>query len=71
MRTTARVARLIAGKGFGFLTAPDGEDVFFHRSAVDGITGVSFDVLRVGDEVEAEIEPGAKGPVATVVRCAR
>ncbi len=51
-------------KGFGFIESGDGE-VFFHLSAVDG---VSFDQLSEGQMVEFESEPGEKGPRATTVR---
>ncbi|MAG93488.1 MAG: cold-shock protein [Planctomycetaceae bacterium] len=51
-------------KGFGFIESGDGE-VFFHLSAVDG---VSFDELSEGQTVEFESEPGEKGPRATTVR---
>ena len=34
--------------------------VFFHRLAVEIMTDVALDVLRVGDEVEAEIERAPK-----------
>ena len=43
------------------------EDVFFHRSA---LVGVSFDQLRQGDHVmfTAENDPRGKGPRAADVR---
>jgi CspA family cold shock protein len=41
---------LRSDKGFGFITSDqDRRDIFFHRSAVEGI---SFDELREGQRVE-------------------
>ena len=51
-------------KGFGFITGDDG-DIFFHRSAVEGVT---FDDLREGQMVEYNIGQGPKGPCAENVR---
>ncbi len=43
-----RVIRLFPHEGYGFIEAPDGIEVYFHRnSVVDG----AFDELRVGSEV--------------------
>lgn len=71
MATNGNIARLVAGKGFGFIRLVSGDgDVFFHRSAMD-ITGRSFDELATGDAVQVEIEDSAKGPRASWVRCGR
>ncbi len=45
-------------KGYGFITQPDGEDVFCHYSAIQ-VSG--FKTLREDQEVEFEIEEGPKG----------
>jgi CspA family cold shock protein len=57
----------LTDKGFGFITKSEGgrDDVFFHMSALQG---VSFDDLREGQEVEFEIGKGPKGPRAENVR---
>lgn len=54
-----------AEKGFGFITAGDGEDVFVHYSSID-MTG--FRVLEEGQAVEFSMGTGQKGPQAESVR---
>ena len=51
-------------KGFGFITAENGPDVFVHHSA---ITGEGYKSLAEGDAVEFEIVEGEKGPKAANV----
>jgi CspA family cold shock protein len=56
-------------KGFGFLpTEEGGKDVFCHFSAIEGD---GYRSLNEGDEVEFEVEQGAKGPQAKGVRVTR
>ena len=52
-------------KGYGFITAEDGTDVFVHHS---DIQGEGFKSLDEGDAVEFEITQGEKGPKAANVR---
>jgi CspA family cold shock protein len=51
-------------KGYGFITAESGKDVFVHHSAIQG---EGYKSLDEGQEVEFEIEQGPKGPSATKV----
>ena len=60
------IKKLVAEKGFGFISG-DRDELFFHRSSVvDG----SFDSLREGQQVEYQIDQGdrGKGPRAKDVR---
>jgi CspA family cold shock protein len=50
-------------KGFGFITPPDGADVFVHVSNVE-----PGSVLTEGTRVEYETAEGRKGPEAINVR---
>jgi CspA family cold shock protein len=52
-------------KGYGFISAEDGKDVFVHHS---GIEGAGFKTLDEGQEVEFETEQSDKGPRAVQVR---
>jgi CspA family cold shock protein len=54
-----------AEKGYGFITAADGQDVFVHYSAID-MSG--YKVLEEGQQVIFELGSGAKGPQAEAVR---
>ncbi len=55
-------------KGYGFIGRESGPDVFVHFSAIQA---EGYKELREGDEVEFEIEQGAKGPQAARVVPAR
>ena len=54
-----------AEKGFGFISRPDGEDVFVHFS---NIAGDGYKTLNEGQNVEFDVGPGRKGPEALNVR---
>ena len=51
-------------KGFGFITADDGQDVFVHHTSInqDG-----FRTLDEGQRVQFEVVSGPKGPQASNV----
>lgn len=60
--------KTLTDRGFGFI-AREGEtkDLFFHSKELSGVT---FDELKVGDEVNFEVVEGEKGPSATNVSLA-
>ncbi|NQT30820.1 MAG: cold shock domain-containing protein [Deltaproteobacteria bacterium] len=58
------VKKLIRDRGFGFITAEDGNEVFFHRS---DLVEADFDAMEEGASVEFEMGTGAKGPRAMKV----
>lgn len=51
-------------KGYGFIEAEDGEDVFVHFT---GIVGDGFKTLDEGELVSFEITDGNRGPQAANV----
>jgi CspA family cold shock protein len=59
------IKRLVRDRGFGFIRASDGQEVFFHQS---GLQQIAFEGLHEGTKVEFEIERAEKGPRATNVR---
>lgn len=48
-------------KGFGFIEQESGDDLFVHKTQVEG-------TIRDGDSVEFEVGEGPKGPNAVNVR---
>lgn len=54
------IKKLVPDKGFGFIQAQDGGDVFFHHSTV---TDEQFDNLSEGQKVEYTVDSqgGSKG----------
>lgn len=65
---TGTIKKVVADRGFGFITADDSKDYFFHRNALD--SSIDFDRLNGGEKVEFEIEQSPKGPRANRVRAA-
>ena len=45
--------------GYGFLTPDEGEDIFVHFSALEGI-----ERLEIEDRVRFDVGEGPKGPMA-------
>jgi superfamily II DNA/RNA helicase len=56
-----------AKRGYGFLAAPDGSDVFVHHSKLDD-RGSGRPFLRKGDRVVFEVAPGRRGQEARNVK---
>ena len=51
-------------KGFGFITQNEGDDLFFHISALND----SVEVPSQGSKVEYDVGEGRKGPMAVNIR---
>ena len=62
--STGKVKWFNAEKGYGFITAEDGTDIFVHFSAIntDG-----YKSLEEGEAVSFEVTEGNRGPQATNV----
>ncbi len=59
------IKSLIRPRGFGFIAAEDGKEIFFHRSALgEG----DVDALDEGVEVEFDVEQSPKGERAANVK---
>jgi CspA family cold shock protein len=64
--TTGTIKKLVSDRGFGFITAENGKDYFFHR---DGLaSSLDFDRLVGGEKVQFDIEPSTKGDRAKNVQ---
>ena len=66
--TTGTIKKVVADRGFGFITAQDGKEYFFHRSGLQ--SSLDFDRLVGGERVTFEIEDSPKGLRASQVRSA-
>ncbi len=65
---TGTIKKVVADRGFGFITADDAKEYFFHRNSLDST--LDFDRLNGGEKVDFEIEQSDKGPRAARVRAA-
>ena len=65
---TGIVKKLVSDRGFGFITAEDGKDYFFHRDGLD--SSLDFDRLVGGEKVSFEVESSPRGPRAVKVMAA-
>jgi len=63
-----KIKKLVRERGFGFISDTDGNEVFFHQSA---LVDLKFDALNEEQEVEFEIEKSPKGPRAINVSIAK
>lgn len=59
-----RIKKIIHDRGFGFVRADDGNEVFFHRTELN----VDFDSLEEGQQVSFEVVNSPKGPRARNLR---
>jgi len=64
------IKKLIKDRGFGFIRAEDGREIFFHRTAVKS---TNFESLTEGQSVEFDVErisqdSRTKGPRAVNLR---
>ncbi len=64
-RVTGTVKWLSRKKGYGFISQPNGPDVFVHFSAIQG---EGYRNLEEGQQVEFSIEQGPKGLQAAEVK---
>ncbi|MFN2581572.1 MAG: cold-shock protein [Candidatus Dormibacteria bacterium] len=62
---TGTVKKVVPDRGFGFITAEDGQEYFFHRSGVDASS--TFEDLALGQGVTFDVERSDKGPRAAHV----
>jgi cold shock protein len=65
---TGTIKKVVSDRGFGFITAEDGKDYFFHRDGLD--SSLDFDRLAGGEKVTFEVEASPRGPRATKVTAA-
>ncbi|MDD3049314.1 MAG: cold shock domain-containing protein [Bacilli bacterium] len=65
--STGKVKFFNAEKGYGFITAEDGKDIFVHYSAIQ-IDG--FKTLEEGQAVNFDVVDGDRGPQAANVTVA-
>lgn len=66
--TTGTIKKVVAERGFGFITAEDAKEYFFHRSGLE--PSIEFDRLLGGERVSFDVESGPKGARAVRVRAA-
>ncbi|MGA2063253.1 MAG: cold shock domain-containing protein [Thermoguttaceae bacterium] len=59
------IIKKLTNKGFGFIKTESDKDLFFHSSALQG---VSFDELHEGQKVSYTEGRGQKGPCAENVK---
>ena len=66
--TTGTIKKVVSDRGFGFITADDAKEYFFHRNSLE--SSLDFDRLVGGEKVQFEIEQSPKGPRANKVAAA-
>ena len=58
---TGKINKLARDRGFGFINATDGREMFFHQSS---LINVKFEALTKDQNVQFEVEKSPKGPRA-------
>ncbi|HVS41495.1 MAG TPA: cold shock domain-containing protein [Candidatus Dormibacteraeota bacterium] len=53
------IKKVAHDRGFGFISADDGQEYFFHRSGLN--SSLDFDRLTGGEAVTFEVEASPKG----------
>lgn len=66
-KLVAKVSQIFPDKGYGFLVAADGRDIYFHQ---DSVLNKAFSRLKIGATVSFAEEQGDHGPQASTVRIA-
>jgi len=56
---TGTIKKVVADRGFGFISADDQKEYFFHRDGLNA--SLDFDRLVGGEKVEFQIEQSPKG----------
>ncbi|OGW80347.1 MAG: hypothetical protein A3G33_01180 [Omnitrophica bacterium RIFCSPLOWO2_12_FULL_44_17] len=58
---TGKINKLVRQRGFGFISATDGREIFFNQK---DLVGIRFDELDEDLKVEFQVEKTPKGPCA-------
>jgi len=56
-----KIKKLNRDRGYGFIEAEEGKEIFFHQSA---LVDVEYDSLQEGQHVQFDVEDDPKGPRA-------
>jgi cold shock CspA family protein len=59
-----RVSKLLSYEGYGFISAQNGDEIYFHRNSVPN---AGFDRLEIGADVRYVAEEGERGAQASTV----
>ena len=62
------IKKVVRDRGFGFIHAEDGREIFFHHTSLEQL---DFESLKEGEKVEFDVERAEKGPRAINVRTGR
>jgi CspA family cold shock protein len=63
------IKKVQTDRGFGFITAEDGQEYFFHRTGLD--SSLNFDALRAGERVTFDVQQSDKARRAAKVRASQ